>query len=306
MNNDDNTSPQLKQCGGCGQFLRERPSTRLLRCSRCKVAYYCNVQCQRRAYLRHKAVCYNASELPPLEAAEMHAHHQQQAQRGGQRVFKRVIDEELRLQQPLCLWVADVNNAADSMTIVSHDVIRSAMWPTLSQAQRDAFEQHCAQHGHNVANRVISEVHIVYLDTNAQYFRSTLNPVTTQPSPPPPASPQRPTVRIPVAERPSAGPSHASAQTPLHPRNRQQNVEQLVDILSQPDYVERVLDMELANMLSKGHQVAPDDPNRMAIAYLSQIIQDANVLFGQGTDATRRAIDYATQKLEQLQPPSNK
>ena len=46
----------LRMCQVCGQGALGR---RLLRCSRCKRAFYCSVDCQKQDWPRHKATCTN-------------------------------------------------------------------------------------------------------------------------------------------------------------------------------------------------------------------------------------------------------
>eukprot|EP00389_Voromonas_pontica_P016253 GDKH01025406.1.p1 GENE.GDKH01025406.1~~GDKH01025406.1.p1 ORF type:complete len:257 (-),score=51.52 GDKH01025406.1:101-871(-) len=48
--------PIVRKCGGCGK-VAEDDSVKLLRCSRCKAAAYCNATCQREDWQFHKRVC---------------------------------------------------------------------------------------------------------------------------------------------------------------------------------------------------------------------------------------------------------
>ena len=42
----------LRTCASCG-----RKQLQLLKCSRCKAAFYCDAACQRRHWREHRAVC---------------------------------------------------------------------------------------------------------------------------------------------------------------------------------------------------------------------------------------------------------
>ena len=66
MNPEGN--PKMLRCGGCSKSLRDVDASKRLRCSRCKAAYFCDRKCQRRAWPRHRTVCYDAEQATP----EMH------------------------------------------------------------------------------------------------------------------------------------------------------------------------------------------------------------------------------------------
>jgi hypothetical protein len=46
----------LRTCAACGQ-----PDVQMLKCSRCKAAFYCGAACQKRHWREHKAACAAAS-----------------------------------------------------------------------------------------------------------------------------------------------------------------------------------------------------------------------------------------------------
>lgn len=47
---------QLHSCGACGKALTAKAS----KCSRCRVVYYCDAECQKAHWKRHKLVCGKA------------------------------------------------------------------------------------------------------------------------------------------------------------------------------------------------------------------------------------------------------
>lgn len=62
-------------CGTCGTSAKESApggghGIKLLRCHRCKLVYYCNEDCQRKAWQLHRDVC-NATEKARHEAKQV-------------------------------------------------------------------------------------------------------------------------------------------------------------------------------------------------------------------------------------------
>lgn len=64
MNGEQQTSTlatTTKQCENCSKINND-----LLRCSRCKIVYYCDQECQRANWPEHKKVC--GKEAPATDA----------------------------------------------------------------------------------------------------------------------------------------------------------------------------------------------------------------------------------------------
>ncbi|KAK3236395.1 hypothetical protein CYMTET_53462 [Cymbomonas tetramitiformis] len=47
----------VEACATCGKTNGESPSTTLFRCSRCKVVYYCGIECQQLHWRKHVLIC---------------------------------------------------------------------------------------------------------------------------------------------------------------------------------------------------------------------------------------------------------
>lgn len=56
------TFPSVK-CGGC---RLERPLDKVEKCGRCKLVYYCNIECQRNHWRAHKESCNSSSSSSTL------------------------------------------------------------------------------------------------------------------------------------------------------------------------------------------------------------------------------------------------
>jgi hypothetical protein len=51
------TSSAMNACFACGKYAKDKNIERLLRCGRCKYALYCDLECQRSDWKKHKKLC---------------------------------------------------------------------------------------------------------------------------------------------------------------------------------------------------------------------------------------------------------
>lgn len=261
------------QCGGCGQQLStaqcnipDRPQG--VRCSRCKVVYYCDKHCQRRAWNAHKHICVDANQV----SSNVHDAHRQNTPIVVARVFEEYLRHELREGVSMCLVITDISNAADHIRVMIPQGVRDGMWPELSHALRAQFELNCATHASSTAQS--GNVHIVYMDASVKHFSTTINPVRPGPSSP------RDAVPSPLSSLPSS-----SSPTILH-------------MLSGPQFVESVIQHEIDRMLAEGERMGYG--NNLAVQYLSDINHNAESIFGDRENAAERARTYARKKLREI------
>lgn len=242
-------------------------------------------------------MCFDASQVTP----EMHAAASANAPQRAAEAFDQYLRAELAVGQPLCLVIRDSTNAEDSMEAISPALVRDGMWPEITQAERDLFDQHCQQHAN--AQGTNGNAHLVFLDQRAKIFKTNVipivtlsNPTTNQRTPGASSTSVGPSSRRVQATRRERAPSPSSGRSchgfQLPPPGSQEQ-EELVQTLAADDYVEQIIDMEYTRM----HR---QDPT-MAIGYLRSVYSQADRLFGgPNSAATRRAKAFAKQKLQEL------
>ena len=106
----DGAAPR-KACEHCGATAPKSPgAAKLLRCGRCKSAFFCSVECQRVAWKTHKSVCRPVESdasaprtdvsAPRTTAAAVAAHRPSQNDSGAATARKSAARDEMRRKSP--------------------------------------------------------------------------------------------------------------------------------------------------------------------------------------------------------------